>query len=242
MHNRPLYVQRPARAESRPPHAPAPDTAPPSCEPFPTTLAYSRHASGVVRSCRIAVAHIRKANPQLVALTQVRSISSAITSLTNRTKEPAPQRLAEVGLDLGLRKGWCRAHCLLLRAVVEVLDAGRGGPRARDRRAPEGLALRRLERRALVACGLGAGGARSGVERVACRGHRAAMGVVASRAVAVGERCRAGAGGREQADDRHHDPVSLHDDGTSGHAGGAVTKIAQIPLKSAPGCRDRHVR
>ncbi len=33
--NRPLYVQRPARAESRPPHAPAPDTAPPSCEPSP---------------------------------------------------------------------------------------------------------------------------------------------------------------------------------------------------------------
>ena len=32
---------RPATAKSRPPHPPPPDTAPPSCEPSPTTLAYS---------------------------------------------------------------------------------------------------------------------------------------------------------------------------------------------------------
>ena len=52
--NRPLYVQRPARAESRPPHAPAPDTAPPSCEPSPTTLAYSQPRETVPASARSA--------------------------------------------------------------------------------------------------------------------------------------------------------------------------------------------
>ena len=37
--NHPPYVQRPRKA--RPPHAPTADPAPPSCEPSPTTLAYS---------------------------------------------------------------------------------------------------------------------------------------------------------------------------------------------------------
>jgi len=54
VHDRPLYVQRPATAESRPPHAPAPDTAPPSCEPSPTTLAYSLRRPTLRRQLRVA--------------------------------------------------------------------------------------------------------------------------------------------------------------------------------------------
>ena len=48
---------RPETAESRPPHAPPPDTAPPSCEPSPTTLAYSllrRRVDGLDATVTIA--------------------------------------------------------------------------------------------------------------------------------------------------------------------------------------------
>ena len=45
---------RPETEESRPPHAPAPDTAPPSCEPSPTTLAYSQPRETVPASARSA--------------------------------------------------------------------------------------------------------------------------------------------------------------------------------------------